>query len=78
MGSVRPAASLTGFTFRIGLGWLAVGFVHLLFLTRVFGREPPEMYAGEDDDLGGAGPPSGGATGAFRPARADGEWARWR
>ena len=58
MGSVRPAASLTGFTFPIGLGWLAVGFVYLLFLTRVFGREPPAMYAGEDDDFGGpAGPP---------------------
>ena len=45
--------SLTAFTFEIGLLWLAVGFVYLLFLTRMFRREPPAMYSGEEDDLEG-------------------------
>ena len=39
---------LTGFTFRIGLSWLAVGFVYLLFLTRMFRRKPPAMYSGDE------------------------------
>ncbi len=41
---------LTGFTFRIGLSWLAVGFVYLLFLTRMFRRQPPAMYSGDEVD----------------------------
>jgi amino acid transporter len=41
--------SLTGFTFRIGLSWLAVGFVYLLVLTRMFRRRPPALYTAEDD-----------------------------
>jgi len=41
---------LTRLTFEIGLSWVAVGFVYLLFLTRMFRREPPEMYSGEEDD----------------------------
>jgi amino acid transporter len=42
--------NLTGFTFRIGLSWLAIGFVYLLFLTRMFRRRPPELYMGDEDD----------------------------
>jgi putrescine importer len=41
---------LSGFTFRIGLGWLAVGLVWLLYLTRGFRRKPPELYVGDEDD----------------------------
>jgi amino acid transporter len=46
---------LTGFTFRIGLGWLAVGFAYLLFLTRMFRRRPPELQLGEEDEAELAG-----------------------
>jgi amino acid transporter len=54
---------LTGLTFEIGLGWLAVGFVYLLVLTRMFRRPPPAMYTGdEEEELG--------ATPAEAPARA--------
>jgi amino acid transporter len=42
---------LSGLTFEIGLSWLAVGFVYLLALTRMFRKAPPEMYTGEEDDL---------------------------
>jgi amino acid transporter len=42
---------LTGFTFKIGLSWLAVGFVYLAVLTRMFTRQPPAMYTGEEDGL---------------------------
>jgi len=47
---------LTRLTFEIGLSWVAVGFLYLLFLTRMFRREPPAMYAGEEeaDELVGA------------------------
>jgi putrescine importer len=41
---------LTGYTFKIGLGWLAIGFVYLLVLTRMFSRRPPAMYTGEEDE----------------------------
>jgi putrescine importer len=41
---------LSALTFKIGLGWLAVGFVYLLVLTRMFRRQPPAMYTGEEDD----------------------------
>jgi hypothetical protein len=43
-------------TFEIGLSWVAVGFLYLLSLTRMFRREPPAMYAGEEeaDELVGA------------------------
>jgi amino acid transporter len=47
---------LTGLTFEIGLGWLAVGFVYLLVLTRMFRREPPPMYTGEDEGVSDGGP----------------------
>jgi amino acid transporter len=43
--------SLTGLTFRIGVSWVAVGFLYLLYLTRVFRRKPPALYTGEEDDL---------------------------
>ena len=42
--------SLTGLTFMIGLGWLTVGFLYLLYLTRGFSRKPPELYVEEDDE----------------------------
>ena len=29
---------LSALTFKVGLGWLAVGFVYLLVLTRAFSR----------------------------------------
>jgi putrescine importer len=47
---------LTRLTFEIGLGWVAVGLLYLLYLTRLFRRQPPEMYTGdeEDDELVGA------------------------
>jgi amino acid transporter len=41
---------LSGLTFKIGLSWVAVGFLYLLFLTRAFRREPPAMYTGEEDE----------------------------
>jgi putrescine importer len=41
---------LTRLTFEIGLGWVAVGFLYLLYLTRMFRRRPPAMYTGDEDD----------------------------
>jgi putrescine importer len=41
---------LTGLAFEIGLSWLGLGFVYLLFLTRMFRRRPPALYTGEEDD----------------------------
>src|SRR3954447_12727463 len=41
---------LSELTFEIGLGWLAVGFVYLLVLTRGFRKAPPAMYTGEEED----------------------------
>ena len=41
---------LTGFTFKVGLSWLAVGFAWLLYLTRGFRKEPPELQMGEEDE----------------------------
>jgi putrescine importer len=41
---------LSGLTFRIGVIWLAVGFVYLLALTHMFRRRPPAMYTGEEDE----------------------------
>lgn len=49
---------LSGFTFRIGLAWLAVGFVYLLFVTRLFRREPPALYTGEEDATDTLGEPA--------------------
>jgi putrescine importer len=42
---------LSALTFKIGLGWLAAGFVALLIITRAFQRQPPPMYTGDEDDL---------------------------
>jgi len=42
---------LSGQSFRIGLGWLAVGFVYLVVLTRGFRKAPPAMYTGDEDDV---------------------------
>jgi amino acid transporter len=39
---------LTWPTFRIGLPWVAVGFVVLLIVTRGFQRKPPAMYTGDE------------------------------
>jgi amino acid transporter len=40
---------LTRLTFEIGLGWVAVGFLYLLYLTRLFRRRPPAMYTGDEE-----------------------------
>jgi amino acid transporter len=42
---------LSSLTFKVGLGWLAAGFIYLLVLTRAFRRPPPAMYTGEEEDL---------------------------
>ena len=47
--------SLTGLTFTIGLGWLTIGFLYLLYLTRGFSRKPPDLYVEEDDEPAAAG-----------------------
>jgi putrescine importer len=39
---------LSGLTFEIGLSWVGVGFLYLLYLTRGFRRSPPEMYSGDE------------------------------
>ncbi|MEU6414471.1 APC family permease [Microbispora sp. NPDC046933] len=39
--------SLSGVTFTVGLIWMAVGFVYLLALTRMFTRRPPVMSFSE-------------------------------
>jgi putrescine importer len=39
--------SLSGTTFVVGLAWIAVGFLYLLGLTRVFTRRPPELHMTE-------------------------------
>ncbi|WP_022928016.1 APC family permease [Patulibacter americanus] len=41
---------LTWPTFRIGLPWVAIGFVVLLIVTRGFQRKPPAMYTGDEGD----------------------------
>src|SRR3954447_4816884 len=40
---------LSGLTFKVGLSWLAAGFILLLVLTRGFRKAPPAMYTGEED-----------------------------
>jgi putrescine importer len=50
---------LSKLTFQIGLGWLAAGFVYLVYLTRGFRRRPPEMYSGEEEEELGAAPAEG-------------------
>ena len=42
---------LSGESFRIGLAWLAVGFVYLVVLTRGFRKAPPAMYTGDETDV---------------------------
>ena len=41
---------LSDLTFKIGLGWLAVGLLYLVYLTRGFRKPPPAMYTGEEAD----------------------------
>jgi len=41
---------LSGLTFKIGLGWLAAGFVYLLVLTRGFRKAPPALYTGDEEE----------------------------
>ncbi len=41
---------LSELTFKVGLGWLAAGFLYLLALTRMFRKPPPAMYTGEEED----------------------------
>jgi amino acid transporter len=42
--------SLTGKTFAIGGGWLVVGIIVLLIVTRGLTRQPPAMYTGDEGD----------------------------
>jgi putrescine importer len=35
--------SLSGFTFVVGLTWMAIGLVYLAWLTRLFTKRPPEL-----------------------------------
>lgn len=35
--------SLSGLTFAVGVGWVILGFLYLLGLTRMFRRRPPEL-----------------------------------
>jgi putrescine importer len=35
---------LSGVAFEVGLAWLAVGFLYLIYLTRGFRKPPPAMY----------------------------------
>ena len=54
---------LSGLTFKVGLSWLAAGFIYLVWLTRGFRKAPPAMYTGEEDDsepavAAGAAPPA--------------------
>jgi putrescine importer len=39
--------SLSGVTFKVGLIWMAAGFVYLLGLTRFLSRKPPVMSFSE-------------------------------
>lgn len=39
---------LSGLTFKIGGGWVVVGFAYLLYLTHGFRKAPPEMYSGDE------------------------------
>jgi putrescine importer len=41
---------LSALTFKVGLSWLAAGFIYLLVLTRAFRKEPPAMYTGEEEE----------------------------
>lgn len=41
--------SLSGTTFKVGLAWVAAGFVYLLVLTRMFTRRPPELRLSEQE-----------------------------
>ena len=45
---------LSELTFQIGLAWLAAGIAYLVYLTRGFRRPPPEMYSGEEEEVGSA------------------------
>ena len=46
--------SLSRTTFEVGLSWVAVGILYLLFLTRMFTRKPPTLRLDEDLDEAGA------------------------
>jgi amino acid transporter len=41
--------NLDGIAIRLGLGWLALGILYLLYLTRGFRRPPPEMDFVEEE-----------------------------
>ena len=41
---------LSSLTFKVGLSWLAAGFIYLLVLTRAFRKPPPAMYTGEEEE----------------------------
>jgi amino acid transporter len=41
---------LSELTFQIGLAWLALGLLYLVYLTRGFRKAPPAMYTGDEED----------------------------
>jgi amino acid transporter len=41
---------LSGVAFEVGLAWLALGFLYLVYLTRGFRKPPPAMYTGDEDE----------------------------
>jgi putrescine importer len=41
---------LSRLTCEIGLAWAALGFLYLLYLTRLFRRKLPAMHTGEEPD----------------------------
>jgi putrescine importer len=41
---------LSGVAFQVGLSWLAVGLLYLVYLTRGFRKPPPAMYSGDEAD----------------------------
>ena len=43
--------NLSSLTFQIGLAWLAVGLLYLVYLTRGFRRPPPAMYTGDEEGI---------------------------
>ena len=40
---------LSDVAFQVGLAWLAVGLIYLVYLTRGFRKPPPAMYTGDED-----------------------------
>ena len=43
---------LSDVAFQVGLSWLAVGLLYLVYLTRGFRKAPPAMYTGDEAEEG--------------------------